>query len=822
MCDLLFEKDFISVLNNINYTIGLFSNDCNIVYINPLGEKIVLDENKDLKSELKKILNSNNRFIFESHEFKKLSLGQKHFLVIGSDAKNMDHQLSLLTSIAENDFYCAWITDAENKALFFNDSFQKIFERLSGRKPELGQQTDLLSFYSALKGTSDAKIALPEGKSGVIEIPVVSYLGEKFRFELCYNIIKEGDKVVGITYLAKDITPRYTVETQLDTARARFEAIVNGLPNGLVIVVEKDRTYSFFEGTELKRFTLNSSQFFGKKVGVVTSGQSLQAYQKAIESAFSGLPQSVEISLLNDQLFYHVSAMPLVENGAVERVLLIAINTTERKLNEQKVQESEELLRKWFNSNVIGHLIWNIDGTILDANPAFLNMLGYTEQEVVNLQLNAFQVTSSSTFENSRQAIEQLLSGAPSVTYQKEYIAKDSRIIPVEVTISFFEGRKDRGFSYIRNLSEIKQVENQLKIAESRYVEVVNMQKELIVRILLDGTILYANPSFCKIFAEHQNLIGKHLGDVFSRTEFEVFDSMVSTVLELKKTATFEDCYQDNSLWITWNLSPVLLDGKPIEIQCVGVDISHIKWAEAKIVEQNKLLQESNNRLQKLNDNLDGFVAKVSHDLRSPLASIRGILELVNLSNQDPTLNEYLDLMKTSVKKLENFITDILDLAKSSKLEPKKEQIDLQVFFNDILGSLRYAENAEKVEKIFKIETSSSFFSDKQRLGIIFSNLIGNSIRYANLKRSDCYVKITAHVSPQKAVFEIEDNGIGIEEKHQTRIFDMFYRANDSKTGTGLGLYIVKEAVEKLGGNIKLHSQPEVGSTFTITLPNSK
>jgi PAS domain S-box-containing protein len=801
-------KPFFSAFDNYSEPVLLLSSDFELVYANTLANRYVIQPEKFplLLDKFK----SGMALGFEGFEIEKLTWENDQILLFFHRSSS---DLSTRLDGLKEELYAVWALDSSNKLLFFNDLYKKISLNLIQSEPYIGQSMEM-GFHRFFEAQY-AQVGQSPFFSSEIRVE-----NQYFEFYAEFISTTLGDILM---CFCRDISHGKQSKQQLAFTKLMFETMVDGLPKGLVLVVEKDLTYSFIGGELVRQYNLKVSDFLGKKIGILTSGEAFEKYQKAIESAFLGQTQSIEISLFNKGLFFQLNLLPLHENGRIDRVLIIAINISEQKLTEKKYEERELILSKWFNNNVIGNLIWSIDGSILEANPAFLNMLGYSHEELEDLKINDFQITSANTFDSSRKALEKLLSGEPHVTYQKEYISKDSRIIPVEVTVSLFEGRMDRGFSYIRNLSEIKQAHNQLKLAESLYAEAISMQQELVLRILLDGTIVYANPSFCRTFLSHsQNFMGLKLEEAMSEAEFNVFDAMISTVLESKKNASFEDSYQYNSIWISWNLTPVLIENNIVEIQCIGIDISHIKWAEAKILEQNKLLKENNLRLEKINSDLDSLVSKVSHDLRSPLSSIRGIVDVATIVNQNPDLNTYFDLIKSSVKKLEEFISDFLDLAKSSNLKVTGEEINLNSFFTEVFDTLRFSEGSERVEKRLKIDQQIPFYSDRQRLFIIFSNLVSNSIRYSNPKANLMYVSITAKIHPNYGIFEVQDNGLGIEEKHQSKVFDMFYRANDTKTGTGLGLFIVKEAVEKLSGIIELKSVLGEGTTFTLKLPNLK
>ena len=233
-----------------------------------------------------------------------------------------------------------------------------------------------------------------------------------------------------------------------------------------------------------------------------------------------------------------------------------------------------------------------------------------------------------------------------------------------------------------------------------------------------------------------------------------------------------------------------------------------------------EVLKQTNKELKKTNAELDRFVYSASHDLRAPLTSLLGLLNLVELETSDPAILEYASLMERSIKKMDSFIHDIIDYSSNARLQPKWEQIDFDRLIENSMENLRYMPGADTIETKVHMDESHAFHSDPKRLNILFNNLISNSIKYHNFRQENPYIKISTSVSQDVAQISYEDNGIGIQEEHLGKIFDMFYRASDKSNGTGLGLYIVKETIDKLKGSIRVNSVAGRGTSFQITLPN--
>ena len=168
---------------------------------------------------------------------------------------------------------------------------------------------------------------------------------------------------------------------------------------------------------------------------------------------------------------------------------------------------------------------------------------------------------------------------------------------------------------------------------------------------------------------------------------------------------------------------------------------------------------------------------------------------------------------------MDEYYNDVLSHSKNLKLEVQLGEIDLKKVIDQCFEDLSYLPNAGLV-KVSVTIAGESFYSDQWRMNEIFRNLISNSIKYIDSTKDQSFVKIDVNVSASCAKITIQDNGIGISKSNQTKVFDMFYRATETSEGSGIGLYIVKNALNKLGGQIKVSSEENKGTKFEINIPN--
>ncbi|EMR01954.1 sensor histidine kinase [Cesiribacter andamanensis] len=241
---------------------------------------------------------------------------------------------------------------------------------------------------------------------------------------------------------------------------------------------------------------------------------------------------------------------------------------------------------------------------------------------------------------------------------------------------------------------------------------------------------------------------------------------------------------------------------------------------EAAMIRKAEELLASNEELRKANAELDRFVYSVSHDLRAPIASVLGLIDIAKKEADAGQRQRYMELMQESLLRLDSFIHDIIDYSRNNRLESLPEAIDFEALIEEVASSLRYIPEAYTIDLIKEIALEAPFYTDKSRLKVILTNLVSNAVRYHSPRRHNPYIRLHITANARQAEIVVEDNGIGIEEQYLPRIFDMFFRAHSQSKGSGLGLYIVKETAKKLEGEISVSSVFGEGTTFTLLLPN--
>lgn len=531
------------------------------------------------------------------------------------------------------------------------------------------------------------------------------------------------------------------------------------------------------------------------------------------------------------------------EKGKPAGVLLISAETTKAVQAENALKKSEERFRLILEGTNEG--VWDLD---LASGTAFWNdrlyeILGYTKEEVGKPGPDFLHtIIHPDDLERVLAAFnEAILNKSHSdVEYrvkhkQGHYISLHSKGKPIYDT----KGALIRFAGITLDVSERKKSEEILTGKEERLSGIFNQTSVGIAETDLNGRFVLANEQFCKIVGRSQEELYQlglqdvtHAGDLaenFWRFERVIKEGIPATI---EKRFIRPDGAE---VWVKNNISLVRdAQCRPMYVLAVSQDITERKQAEKEKsqlltqtqalnkeleISQHKLLKKNDN-LKKANDQLDSFVYRISHDLRAPLASVLGLINVCRLDNNENKIDLYLDLMQKSVSRLDNFIHDVINFSKNNRLEVSLQEIDVSSLLAESLEGLEYMDGFGHMDIQSEIHQEAPFYSDVFRLKVICNNLLSNAIKYRKAQVDQSRIKVTIHIGKANTLWEFKDNGQGIAPDKLSLIFGMFYRASATSKGSGLGLYIVQEVVQTLKGSIQVQSELGEGTTFTVTIPN--
>jgi PAS domain S-box-containing protein len=478
----------------------------------------------------------------------------------------------------------------------------------------------------------------------------------------------------------------------------------------------------------------------------------------------------------------------------------------------------ENKYQQLFEKMVDGVYKSSHEGKFIEVNPALVKMLGYDSKE----ELMAIDIKSQLYFnevDRDEAVYQDQIDGISIFRLRK----KDGSEIWVEDRGQYVTDENGNVLyheGFLRDVTERKRAEEKNRNNEKRFRSLIENNEDAIVLLDRESKILYQSPSVERMLGftqeERQEKTGIesiHPDDmaeakkIFAEVLANPFVAFSFRHRKLHKNGHY--------IW-TEGIVTNMLDDKS-----VGALVANYRDI-TKRKEYEETLEKSNKELTKANEELDKFVYSVSHDLRAPLSSMLGVIEIAEDETQDEFVIGHLEMVKESITRLDGFINDILAYSRNSRLELRKEEINFKEMLSDIMQHIKYMSGIDRqVDIVIDIQDEKKFMSDKSRISMLLNNLISNSIRYQDPSVNDPFVNVKVDMSDTETNIIVKDNGIGIDKENIEKIFQMFYRVSENSIGSGLGLYLVKEIVDKLEGKIEVESELGKGTAFSIRLPNT-
>ncbi|MFI5150456.1 MAG: ATP-binding protein [Bacteroidia bacterium] len=357
---------------------------------------------------------------------------------------------------------------------------------------------------------------------------------------------------------------------------------------------------------------------------------------------------------------------------------------------------------------------------------------------------------------------------------------------------------------------KLKQTEERIRTSAELFRNLIESSSDIITLLDANFNISYSSPSVTRI-------LGYLPEAMISRPVYELIhpDDLPRVVMALGKGAEKPgDVYSEKYRCLHQ-------DGSWRYMEATGRAILSDETKGMMFIINSRDISsavQTEQQLQYKVNELNTFMYKATHDLRAPLSSLLGLIAIARMESDHSALLQYFEMIDESTRKMDKILIDLVDITKITQGVPEISEVHLAELIRDIITSLENTPGYKEIVFSTMINLTRPFYSDPKLLHSILQNLLDNSAKYRAAGRKN-YVEVEAEETANGIKLYITDNGIGIPELFHTKVFNMFYRATVHSNGTGLGLYIVKNAIEKLGGTVSLDSREQVGTRVTISLP---
>lgn len=630
-----------------------------------------------------------------------------------------------------------------------------------------------------------------------------------------------GEAKYGISQII-DITEHKKAEKALEENDEIFDKFLENSP-----------IYVFFKDENIRslRLSRNYEKMLGKPLNELLHKNMYELFPSELAKSMDELDREIlkegkKITVCEELNGRHYDTIkfPVQIEGRPTILAGFTMDVTDSKIAELELSRSEEKYRKLHESLRDGYVFVSMDGKVRESNKAYQDMLGYSQPELE--KLSYFDLTPEKWHSAEQKIVtEDILPKGFSPVYEKEYIKKDGTVFPVELRtflISNADGQPQGMWAIVRNITERKQVEEALKASEEKFKSIVESSPTAMYFYQLenDGRLVMtgANPAAEIITGvPPHKLVGKTIEEAFPNlVKTEIPELYKKVALGKIKHHSFEIDYSDNQISGYYSVRVFKTGTNTIAVDFIN--ISDQKMAE-------EMFRQNEARLIELNATKDKFFSIIAHDLKNPFNSILGFSEMLKHEAnylENTNIGNFASLINTAAKHTFNLLENLLTWSRmqsgSAQFTPRSLILS-QVIQDEILLAMQAAIQ-KNIVILSNVSKNLIIDADENMLKNILRNLISNAIKFTHKNGK---IEINAEVNNNKTEISVVDNGVGIRPENIGKLFkiesNFSTRGTASEKGTGLGLLLCKEFVEKHGGKIQVESQPGIGSTFKFTIP---
>ena len=527
----------------------------------------------------------------------------------------------------------------------------------------------------------------------------------------------------------------------------------------------------------------------------------------------------------NGELYWEsASISPIVDGtGTITHFVAVKTDITERKLADAALHESEEKFRKAFLTSPDSVNINRLqDGKYVSINPGFTEIMGYSEAEVIGR--TSLEIPLWDNPEDRKRLVEELKRNGEVHNLEARFRHKDGGFRYGLMSASVIElNGIPHIISITRDITERRRAEDALRESEERFRRLANNAPDIIFRydFVPEMKLTFINPAVEKTtyytpaecYADPLLMLNMaHPDDAMMMAEYLQSRKPPSDPLNMRWLDKYGATH-----WMESRLVPIFDEtNQLVAVEGITRDTTDRKLAD---LEREKLITE----LSAKNAELERFTYTVSHDLKSPIVTIRGFLGYLAedvYSGNTARMENDIQRITNATDKMQDLLRDLLELSRIGRMMNAPETIQFEDLLHDSLDLVHGQLEARGITVLTQ-PNLPVVYGDRQRLTEVLQNLLDNAIKYMG-NQPDPRIEIGQHDEEAgRPIIFIKDNGIGIAPEYHERIFGLFNKLDPLSDGTGIGLALVKRIVEVHGGRIWVESEPGKGSTFYFSLPTN-
>ncbi|MDQ3051008.1 MAG: PAS domain S-box protein [Bacteroidota bacterium] len=500
-----------------------------------------------------------------------------------------------------------------------------------------------------------------------------------------------------------------------------------------------------------------------------------------------------------------------IEQGHISGVSFFARNINQRKLAEKRIQQSEDAYKLLLETINEGVMFIDNENKIRFANRKFTETTGFDEDELKGVDFSKLLIAEDPY--HGRNIVGELLSREEPVEIHLK--TKSGQIVWFQLKASPLMDENGAVAGSLLTHTEItaqKQAEQTIRKQEQDYKNLLETMNEGLIYLDPSGLLKFANQRFLIMTGLDLNeTLNKRIPhSVLPET---LLDLMIEEASAAKNNS--EQAYQyeiqisstnGEKKWCMINCSLIRDEARKFN----GLLVTYFDITDRKLTED---------KLQLAERELNTFIYKSSHDLKGPLSSILGLINLLE-KEQETMNNPCVKMIRQSAGKADRMLNEMLNVVRIKREKIYPETIDFRSDISEVVQSLRTSDAFYDVRRDIVIESKKELRTDKKLLQLVMHNLMDNAIKYRDPEKKDAFVAVLIRDYMHGVRIEIEDNGCGFKESTKGNIFNMFNRGSYNADGNGLGLYVVKNAVDRLGGYIELSCTEGENTRFTMFLPD--